>query len=736
MVQMNPNYILNGHNFLDENGQRYVVMGSQSPDPVLNPEIKETRYNVQTVSGERRLLTAPQLRESFTKTDDLVSNEQLSRFANASKDLEAHIEAYNSGGGNLTQVERENYVKLIHEKHSQATNLMNELHEALPENERSLVNLKDTTVKEIDNLRNQHPEIFKNTPKPSVPKGYHELGDGKYYKYTKDVDFVRKGEDAFVIDLFEKGDDGNLNKVGFATTSYDHETKKYNIGSTLINDEHQGKGHSHSLYQAIGDSIKKEGIEGYKFERNFLNPVAEAVALKNAHHFEEGSWDEKHVSRDYDRNSIDYLKDKPIPGSGQPVKTASGDVQKFWDSALSRIHGEIDQFAKNNPDIGIRADEVKIDAKKYIDELHQKSVDNPHFFNQMAGKKVDGYSENLQHVLKGELWKAQTHKMAETHNPKPPAPEKKPEVKPSPPPKSPPPPPPPKPPKPPNQGNGSGGIKNPPPPEPKPLNLKEKLNPKYTVGKLAQFDVVNRVVDMQSSKRMKWGGAIGAAAGLGAALYDNDDDTLMSTMGTMAVGAGAVVGADLGAQWALKNTQIGKDFARYYTAGKTANSVDGDSAKEVVSQTQKKSNDVNKEISRLESEAESKKVSQNVENTTKVTVSDTNKVEMEVKHEADKKAQATHKKMNNWKQKAGIAGAIGLGAFAVASVMDASSELGENRRTSRMTEEQERNLNRKKGQEKRNQNQYGYGNIDMGQMAIELFNERTGHHKMGNAKFQ
>lgn len=36
--------------------------------------------------------------------------------------------------------------------------------------------------------------------------------------------------------------------------------------------------------------------------------------------------------------------------------------------------------------------------------------------------------------------------------------------------------------------------------------------------------------------------------------------------------------------------------------------------------------------------------------------------------------------------------------------------------------------------QKRQEN--GYGHIDMGQIAIDMFNQRTGHYKMGNAKFQ
>lgn len=271
-----------------------------------------------------------------------------------------------------------------------------------------------------------------------------------------------------------------------------------------------------------------------------------------------------------------------------------------------------------------------------------------------------------------------------------------------------------------------------------PTSLKNKLNPKYTVRKMAQSDVVDRIVSMDSETRLKRGAMVGAGLGLAKIIFDGDKDTLLDTAGSMAIGAGAVVGADLGAQWFLNETSSGKALSKEYTAAKIAEPIDNQNSKEVAAQEQKKVRDVDSEMKRVEVEAEATKIAQNVENTTKVTVSDIQRTKIEVDHEKAIKAQAkaSAEKMDRWKGRAGIAGVVGLGAFALASVMDTSEGMSEDRRTSRMTEQQERNLTRKQNREKKAQQSQGYGNVDFGQMALDMFNERIGHHKMGNAKFQ
>ena len=107
-----------------------------------------------------------------------------------------------------------------------------------------------------------------------------------------------------------------------------------------------------------------------------------------------------------------------------------------------------------------------------------------------------------------------------------------------------------------------------------------------------------------------------------------------------------------------------------------------------------------------------------------------------VKHNLSMEDQMKIKKMKGWASKGKLAGLIGLGVFATASVIDTNNGLSENRDVSRMKEKQEKNLTRKLKREEKQQSQYAYGHVDMGEMAFQMFNERLGHHKMGNAKFQ
>lgn len=181
---------------------------------------------------------------------------------------------------------------------------------------------------------------------------------------------------------------------------------------------------------------------------------------------------------------------------------------------------------------------------------------------------------------------------------------------------------------------------------------------------------------------------------------------------------------------------------------KLVQDLDTASAEELVDQDKKKSNEVPKKEKVQDAKAQAAKV---VRTDNKLTVSSMQVKEIQALYkqpgsptsyrtkkyqEAQDKAQATKQKMNRIWGGAKVAGVAGIGAFALASVMDTSESLSEDAQTSRMVNDQEKNLTRKQTKERRAQDKLGYGHIDMGQMAIDLFNDRTGHHKMGNAKFQ
>jgi hypothetical protein len=175
--------------------------------------------------------------------------------------------------------------------------------------------------------------------------------------------------------------------------------------------------------------------------------------------------------------------------------------------------------------------------------------------------------------------------------------------------------------------------------------------------------------------------------------------------------------------------------------GKIVQQLDDLAAKEIVNQSVKKQDDVKKETKRVEAEIESKKVSERTEHNTKVTAGDYAIEDTKAKHDAQMEKEAKWKsekkaKMHKWGRNYKIGGAIGLGAFALASVMDTGEKLEQKKDVTRMTEQQERNLTRKMNREKKEQDKYSYGYLGMGDIVGELFDNRIGHHKMGNAKFQ
>lgn len=85
--------------------------------------------------------------------------------------------------------------------------------------------------------------------------------------------------------------------------------------------------------------------------------------------------------------------------------------------------------------------------------------------------------------------------------------------------------------------------------------------------------------------------------------------------------------------------------------------------------------------------------------------------------------------------KIGTTAKIGAGIIGVASIIDIGQRLQDSHEAKRIKKEQEKDLKRKKKlQDERNKEQ-SYGYIQDGEILFELFGERTGHHKMGNAKF-
>ncbi|MEX3713537.1 hypothetical protein ABFV99_14130 [Cytobacillus horneckiae] len=85
--------------------------------------------------------------------------------------------------------------------------------------------------------------------------------------------------------------------------------------------------------------------------------------------------------------------------------------------------------------------------------------------------------------------------------------------------------------------------------------------------------------------------------------------------------------------------------------------------------------------------------------------------------------------------KIGTAFKIGLMAAGAATVMDVGQRAKERLEAEKIKQQQEKNLKKKQERQRNKNKEKSYGYIDDGEVLFDLFNARTGHYKMGNAKF-
>jgi len=262
------------------------------------------------------------------------------------------------------------------------------------------------------------------------------------------------------------------------------------------------------------------------------------------------------------------------------------------------------------------------------------------------------------------------------------------------------------------------------------------INPKFTAGKLNDFDVIERIQNLSKKQALGITAGVGGSLGVTKAAVDDEDDSLGSTLKKGVTGAAMTAGTAYGLDALMTKTKWGQDKVKELTASKVAFSADADDAHRVASREDAKERSVDREIERTKTEVQATEVAQQAEKHKDVTTGDIAKEEVKAKHEAGFDKIAKEKKMKGMLTKGKVIGQIGLGLFAVASVMDTGNSLEESKNVSRMKEEQERSLVRKQNREKQSQNQYGYGYMTGGDVISELWDNRIGHHKMGNSKFQ
>lgn len=132
---------------------------------------------------------------------------------------------------------------------------------------------------------------------------------------------------------------------------------------------------------------------------------------------------------------------------------------------------------------------------------------------------------------------------------------------------------------------------------------------------------------------------------------------------------------------------------------------------------------------------QSEDVAHNKANNDKGNMGDLTHSDVKVNHVKSQNFIARQRKITGWKEKAKVVGALGLGAFAVATALDISERLDHSKDVSKMTNTEKKNNDKKAHQQRMDQWKQSYGYINMGDMVHQMFQDRIGHHQMGNAKF-
>jgi hypothetical protein len=84
----------------------------------------------------------------------------------------------------------------------------------------------------------------------------------------------------------------------------------------------------------------------------------------------------------------------------------------------------------------------------------------------------------------------------------------------------------------------------------------------------------------------------------------------------------------------------------------------------------------------------------------------------------------------------GVLSIAAMSAVGIGAVLDISNRLDQSKETARMVTDQEKKLAQRTTKEATSLKRDSHDYVDVGEIVMEMFNERIGHHKMGNAKFQ
>lgn len=213
-------------------------------------------------------------------------------------------------------------------------------------------------------------------------------------------------------------------------------------------------------------------------------------------------------------------------------------------------------------------------------------------------------------------------------------------------------------------------------------------------------------------------GAIGLAGGMIHSMADGDDDTAVSVLTTSAVYGGAAYGASKGVDKMLANLET-VDTKKELWAHQV------ERFEEQARAEQKKIDELVKKHG--PEKAEEIRVRRGLETFEEKTASAKNgPTKRLVNHEA------RHVRDANRLLKGGK---LAVGAIAIGSALSLGHGMKRKMDEQEMLREQERNLKKQQERKRETYREQSYGNPTMGNLVFQMFEERTGHHKIGDARF-
>ena len=265
--------------------------------------------------------------------------------------------------------------------------------------------------------------------------------------------------------------------------------------------------------------------------------------------------------------------------------------------------------------------------------------------------------------------------------------------------------------------------------------VKRGLNgrvPRVTVNHLVQAEMVNASIGSSFhslGKRLRWGGSIGAGVALLGNILNGENDSLLGTLIEMGVGVGIGTGAHYLLDKFMERSAYGRQLSNWLE-----NQVS--ELKDVGITYQPESNRVTaKQVSLITDKKTAEEALRQFKESYTTGDMEIEKTirDKHVVKEIDE--EAIYRKGARWARAMKIGTLVGMGIIGVSSLLDISEKLDRKTDAQRMVRKQEKNLERRQIAEKRILDSMGYGHVDMGQIVFDMFNERIGHHKMGNAKF-